>query len=54
MSTSFATIKHTLFINGLKLLIKLAPSATTPMSFVGAGSTAQLSQHIAGSVLARH
>lgn len=47
MSISFAGIKHTVFINALKALIKFAPSATTPMSFVGAGSTAQLSEHIA-------
>lgn len=47
MSISFAGIKHTVFINSLKALIKFAPSAMTPMSFVGAGSTAQLSEHIA-------
>ncbi|MBQ0719145.1 MAG: iron-containing alcohol dehydrogenase [Gammaproteobacteria bacterium] len=47
MKISVASIKHTVFINSLKALIKLAPSATTPMSFVGAGSTAQLSEHIA-------
>lgn len=46
MSLSFASIKHTVFIKFLKTLIKLAPSASTPMSFVGAGSTAQLSEHI--------
>jgi alcohol dehydrogenase class IV len=47
MDVSFAGIKHSVFINSLKALIKLAPSATTPMSFVGAGSAAQLSEHIA-------
>ena len=47
MSISVAGIKHTAFIYSLKALIKFAPSATTPMSFVGAGSTAQLSEHIA-------
>lgn len=47
MSISFSGIKHTVFINFLKALIKFVPTAATPMSFVGAGSTAQLSEHIA-------
>ena len=46
MAISYPLIKHKVFITFLKTLIKFAPTATTPMSFVGAGSTAKLCEHI--------
>ena len=46
MATPYAKIKHKVFVGALKALIKFAPTASTPMSFVGAGSTAKLCQHI--------
>jgi alcohol dehydrogenase class IV len=46
MATLFNEIKHKVYVGGLKLLIRFAPVAATPMSFVGPGSTAKLCQHI--------
>ncbi len=46
MASFYAEIKHKVFISFFKALIKFAPTAATPMSFVGAGSTAKLCQHI--------
>ena len=46
MATPYAIIKHKVFVGALKAFIKFAPTASTPMSFVGAGSTTKLCQHI--------
>ena len=46
MVSLLSLIKHKVHVGGLKTLIKFAPVAATPMSFVGAGSTAKLCQHI--------
>lgn len=47
MADLYLLVKHKLIVSVLKVMIKFAPAATTPMSFVGEGSTEKLCEHIA-------